>query len=164
MLGSWLVWLSGQRVAFGVMVRVMPVVASGCGRGYGGAPSSGSSVTPHSSGRQLAVAEAQITCYAPVGRRSSVGRRAAVAGRAQSAGCLAWGNGGEGADVVAAVVGVQGYPDTASAGAGADVVLARQRGLHLVGRGSGVPERYDVPGSCPGELGLLEGDGHLSPR
>ena len=67
----------------------------------------------------------------------------------ESAGRLAWGDGGgrlcEGADVVAAVVGVQGYPDTAGAGAGADVVLARERGLHPVGRGSGVPERDDVP-------------------
>ena len=51
----------------------------------------------------------------------------------------------EGADVVAAVVGVQGYPDTAGAGAGVDLVLARERRLDLAGRGSGVPERDDVP-------------------
>src|SRR5215472_7516227 len=67
----------------------------------------------------------------------------------ESAGCLAGANGGErlgeGADVVAAVVGVQGYPDTPAAGAGVDFVLARQRGLHLVGGGSGVSERDDVP-------------------
>ena len=60
------------------------------------------------------------------------------------AGCLAWADGGErlgeGADVVAAVVGVQGYPDAAAPRTGVDVVLARQRGLHLVGRGGGVPE------------------------
>jgi len=62
----------------------------------------------------------------------------------QRAGRLVWTDGGErlgeGADVVAAVVGVQGYPDTAGAGAGADVVLACQRCLHPVGDGRRVPE------------------------
>jgi hypothetical protein len=41
--------------------------------------------------------------------------------------------------------GVQGYPDTTVAGAGVDVVLAGQCGLHLARRDGGVPERDDVP-------------------
>src|SRR5205814_880765 len=74
--------------------------------------------------------------------------RACRSSETGSGGRLAWGNGGEclgeGADVVAAVVGMQGYPDSAGAGAGVDFVLAGQRGLHLAGRGGGVPERDDV--------------------
>ena len=65
-------------------------------------------------------------------------------GQARRAGRLVCADGGErsgeGADVVAAVVGVQGYPDAAVPGTGADVVLAGQRCLHVVGGGRRVPE------------------------